>query len=107
MDRSFQAYGEPLETVTLFKYLVRVMTAADDNWPVLVVKIRKYWKSWTRMTKILGWGRGDLRISGLFLKAVVQAVLLFRVGDVGTDPPYGAGVLSLTKIGDNTELYCL
>ena len=34
-DRSFKAYGKPLEMVATFKYLVRVMTAGDDNWPAV------------------------------------------------------------------------
>ena len=29
-QRAFQAYGKPLVIVTLFKYLGRVLTAADD-----------------------------------------------------------------------------
>ena len=29
LERDFQAYREPLETVTLFKYMVRVMTAGE------------------------------------------------------------------------------
>ena len=29
LERAFQAYREPLETVTLFKYMVRVMTAGE------------------------------------------------------------------------------
>ena len=52
---SFQAYGEPLETVTSFKYMGRVMTAGDDNCPVVAGNLIKYWKSWMRMTRILGW----------------------------------------------------
>ena len=30
-ERSFQAYGKPLETVTLFKYLGWVMMEVDNN----------------------------------------------------------------------------
>ena len=30
-ERAFEAYGKPLETVTTFKYLGRVMTAGDDD----------------------------------------------------------------------------
>ena len=30
-ERAFQAYGEPLETVTSFKYLGRVLTAGNDD----------------------------------------------------------------------------
>ena len=37
----FQAYGRPLETVTEFKYLGWVLTASDENWPVVVTNIRK------------------------------------------------------------------
>ena len=32
-ERAFQAYAEPLENVTTFKYLGRVMTEGDDDWP--------------------------------------------------------------------------
>ena len=30
-ERDFEAYGEPLENVTAFKYLGLVMTAGDDD----------------------------------------------------------------------------
>ena len=30
-ERAFDAYGEPLENVTTFKYLGRVLTAGDDD----------------------------------------------------------------------------
>ena len=32
LERAFQAYGEPLETVTLFKYLGRVLTVGGEDW---------------------------------------------------------------------------
>ena len=34
-ERAFEAYGKPLETVATFKYMGRVMTAGDDNWPAV------------------------------------------------------------------------
>ena len=77
LGRSFRAYGKPLDTVTSFKYLGRVITAGDDNWPVVTSNLIKAQKSWTRMTRILGWEGEDPRISSLFFKVVVQAVLLF------------------------------
>ena len=43
-ERAFEAYGKPIETVTKFKYLGRVMTAGDDDWPEVagnLVKARK------------------------------------------------------------------
>ena len=76
-ERAFQAYGELLETVTSFNYLGRVMKAGDEDCTVVTGNLRKAWKIWTWMTRILGREGADLRISGLFLNAVVQAVLLF------------------------------
>ena len=77
LNRAFQAYREPLETVTSFKYLGRVLTAGDDDWLAVAGNLRKARESWTRMTRILGREGADPRISGLFFKVVVQAVLLF------------------------------
>ena len=49
----------------------------DDDWTSVVGNLRKARKSWARMESILG-REGDIpRVSGMFLKAVVQAVLLF------------------------------
>ena len=55
MERAFEAYGKPLETVATFKYLGRVMTAGDDDWPAVVGNLRKAWNSWAQMTRIMGW----------------------------------------------------
>ena len=54
------------------------MTAGDDYWPTVTVNLIKDRKSWMRRMSILGREGSDLRISGLFFNAVVQAVLLFR-----------------------------
>ena len=76
-ERSFQDYGEPLETVTSFKYLGRVLTAGDDNWTEVAVNLRKLRKSWVQMTRILSQEGADLKVSGNFFKVVVQVVLIF------------------------------
>ena len=34
-ERAFEAYGGQLEAVDSFKYLGRVMTAGDDDWPAV------------------------------------------------------------------------
>ena len=54
-ERAFQAYREPMETVTLFKYMGRVLTSWDKDWPTGASNLMKDWKSWTRMTRILVW----------------------------------------------------
>ena len=35
-ERAFEAYGEPLENVTTFRYLGQVLTAGDDDWIAVV-----------------------------------------------------------------------
>ena len=35
-SRAFSAYGHPLDMVTSFWYLGRVISAADDDWPAVV-----------------------------------------------------------------------
>ena len=75
-ERSFQAYVRPLVNFTSLKYLGRVLTAADDYWPVLVGNLLKAWKRWAWMMRILGREVISSRVSGMFSKAVVQAVLL-------------------------------
>ena len=75
--RTFQAYGELLETVTSFKYLGWVLTAGDDKWTAVAGNLRKARKSWVQMTRILIREGADPKVSGLFFKAVVLVVLIF------------------------------
>ena len=35
-ERAFDAYGNPIEMVKQFKYLGRLMTAGDENWPAVL-----------------------------------------------------------------------
>ena len=76
-ERAFQAYGRMLETVTSFKYLGQVLTVGGDNWPVVVRNLKKARRSWARLTRILGQEGAKPRVSGMFFKAVVKAMLLF------------------------------
>ena len=50
---AFQAYDMPLEMVTSFKYLGKVITTYDD-WLEVVAKIWKAWSKWARFSRILG-----------------------------------------------------
>ena len=49
----FEAYVTPLENVTAFKYMRRVMTAVDYHWPVVVGTLQKLRKSRGRLLLIL------------------------------------------------------
>ena len=52
-ERAFEAYGKPLEIVLAFKYLGRVMTVGDNNWPAVAGNLSKARKSWGRLSRIL------------------------------------------------------
>ena len=76
-ERASEAYGEPLENVTTFRYLGRVLTAVDDDWLAVVGNLGKARKSWRRLSQILSREGADPKVSGHFYKAVSQAVFLF------------------------------
>ena len=77
MERSFEAYRKPLVTVATFKYMGRVMTAGDHDWPAVARNLVKERKRWRRLSRILSREGADKRVSGNFFKVVVQAVLRF------------------------------
>ena len=77
-ERAFEAYEEPIQNVSAFRYLGRVFTAGDDDWLAVVGNLGEAGKSWGRLSRIMGREGADLKVSGNFYKAVAQAVLLFR-----------------------------
>ena len=44
-ERDFEAYGEPLENVTAFRYPGRVLTSGDYGWIAVVGNLGKARKS--------------------------------------------------------------
>ena len=77
-ERAFHAYGKPMEAVLEFRYLGRLLTATDDDWPAVAGNIRKAWVSWGRLARVLGREGADPKVSRIFYTAVTQQVLLFR-----------------------------
>ena len=67
-ERSFEDYGEPLENVASFKYLGRVMTAEDDDWPAVLGNRQRASKSWGRLSWILARRKRIRRCWEFFLK---------------------------------------
>ena len=53
MTTALQAYGDPLDLVSSFKYLVQVMTVSDDYCPEVVADLRKARCKWDQMLRIL------------------------------------------------------
>ena len=73
----------------------------------MVGNLRKAWKSWDRLLRILGREGASPRVSGMFFKAVVQAVLFFWGGGVGDDPshrPQTGGVQAQGSATDHREV---
>ena len=77
LERAFEAYGEPIKNVSAFRYLGRVLAAGDDDWLAVVGNPGKAWKSWGRLSQVLGREGADPKVSGNFYKAVAQMVLIF------------------------------
>ena len=65
--------------MTSFKYLRRLLTVMDDDWPEVIVNLQKAQKIWARLSMILGREGAYPRLRGRFYLAVFQAVLLFGV----------------------------
>ena len=76
-SREFSAYGHPLEMVTSFRYLGRVILAEDDEWPAVVRNLSQARAVWKRMTIILSREGAEPRVPVFFFKSVVQELLLF------------------------------
>ena len=75
--QEFYAYGEELQRVEVFKYLGRLLSYDDDDAQATLGNLRKACKCWARISKVLRAENASPRVSGMFYRATVQAVLLF------------------------------
>ena len=78
LEQSFSAYGEELERVEVFKYLGRLLAYDDNDAQAVRDNIKKARKCWRRVSRVLRAENASLRVCGMFFKATVQAILLFR-----------------------------
>ena len=76
-EKAFHAYGIKMRAVTEFKYLGRVLTNTDDDWPAVAGNIRKGRANQGRLARILGREGADPKVSRSFYTAVTQQVILF------------------------------
>ena len=67
-EKDFDACGGPLENVTEFKYLGRVLTTGDYDWPAVLGNLCKARKSWGRWLWILSREGADMKVSFFFPK---------------------------------------
>ena len=76
-EMAFEVYEGQLQAVPSFKYLGRILTEGDDDWPAVAGNLGKASKSLVRLQGILSREGVTKRVLGNFFKAVVQQVLLF------------------------------
>ena len=62
-ERAFEAYVAPIESVTEFKYPGRIMTATDNDWPVVVRNFGKARRSWGCLSRVLGREGAEPKVS--------------------------------------------
>ena len=72
LEWAFHAYGKPMEAVSEFRYLGRLLTATDDDWPAVAGNIRKARVSWGRFERVLGREGADPKVSRSSYTAVTQ-----------------------------------
>ena len=77
LEREFHTYREQMRAVTEFRYLGRVLTDTDDDWPGVTGNIRKARASWGQLARVLGREGADPKVSCSFYTAMTQQVLLF------------------------------
>ena len=75
--RAFNAYGRRLNSVKEFRYLGRILTSTDNDWPEVARNLQKARATWGRLARILGREGADPKVSRNLYIAVTQQVLLF------------------------------
>ena len=59
-------YGHPLIEVSSFKYLGRVLSDSDNNCMTVALNLRKEWKKWDLLSRVLVWEGADAWALGVF-----------------------------------------
>ena len=72
------SYGVPLTPVTSFKYLGRFLSAADDNWTLVVNSLYIVRQKWERLTKVLNRYGAGARTSVQIYLVVVQSFMIYE-----------------------------
>jgi len=73
----FTACGSPLDRVRTFRYLGRVLSDTDSDWPALYHNLAKARKRWGMLSRLLRREGCRPKVAAMFYKATVQAVLLY------------------------------
>ena len=102
-ETAFEAYGKQLKAVPSFKYLGRIMTAGEDNWPAVVGNLEKERKIWGRIKRILEQGGGGQENIGKCFQGGSSTGAAVWGGDVGVDSKNREGVGLVHAWGRETD----
>ena len=73
----FEALGSLLGKVNEFRYLGRILTERDSDWPALLRNLKRARQRWGRLSRLLVREGASPKVSGKFYLAIVQSVLLY------------------------------
>ena len=73
----FTIGDQPIQKVSAFKYLGRILSANDDDLPAVIANVRCARQRWGQVAQLLVWEGTSVSMMSYFYKAVVQAVLLY------------------------------
>ena len=76
-EQTFTINGDELRSVETFKYLGRIVSSTDSDWPALKKNLTKARQRWAMISRVLVRDGADARISGMFYKAAVLTILLY------------------------------
>ena len=74
---TFSVDGQPINRVTEFKYLGRILEENDDDDHAALRQLARAREKWGRMSRLLSTQCASLTTRGHFYKAIIQAVLLY------------------------------
>jgi hypothetical protein len=78
LEQTFTCDGEGLERVEVFKYLGQLIAYDDVDTQAMRSNLRKARACWARILHVLQPEHASPRTCGMFYKATVHAVLLYR-----------------------------
>jgi hypothetical protein len=73
----FSVRDTPLDLVSSFQYLGRPLSCFGDDWAALRKNLDKARLRWALISRVLARERANPRVSAMFYKAAIQAVLLY------------------------------
>jgi hypothetical protein len=78
LQQPFMAYGDELARVEVFKYLGRLLAYKDNDTKAVRGNIKKARRIWARLSHTIRSENASPCACGVFYKAIVQLILLFR-----------------------------